>query len=459
MLDHGIKGKTALIAGSEKNLRAGCSALAIACAVWSITPAQAQGVSNEQLFRLVTDLQAKQRSLEIKLKAADAEISRLKGPSGSRGAPQPRPLVTKGDGVMPGAQRGTGPQAVSATNVRLEAGGGYNGRSGFGEISGLLALPLGSAFGFQVDTIGGMASNTALGGAAAHLFWRDPGVGALGLYGSYLYGTGSWGANISGAGNTGMYNAKGGIEGQLYFGRFTLEGLAGVEWNNYSGVGNSFLVASNDKTRFFDDVRLAWYVTDNLKLNIGHRYTSGRNQLVGGAEYLTNFGNTAASLFADAAYGKKADGGFGRSSGNEFSFLAGLRVYFGSSGTNDVSPWLGEKTLIRRDREDYMPTYIGRDAGDLPKARQNTAAGLPGAPGAPGAPGTPGPAGPSGPAGPAGPSGPSGPAGPAGADGAEGPAGPSGPAGPAGPAGPEGPSGPVGPAGPEGASGPPGPSG
>ncbi|MGO4287587.1 hypothetical protein, partial [Bosea sp. TAB14] len=105
MLDHDIISKMALIVRGETNLRAGCSALAIACAVWSIAPAQAQGVSNDQLFKLVTDLQAKQRSLEIKLKAADAEISRLKGPASSRGAPQSRTLVTKGDGHMPAAQR------------------------------------------------------------------------------------------------------------------------------------------------------------------------------------------------------------------------------------------------------------------------------------------------------------------------------------------------------------------
>jgi hypothetical protein len=507
--------------------------LAIACAIWSVTPALAQSVSNDQLFKMISELQARQRSLEGRLKAADAEIGRLKGRGGARGVPPAHGavVVQGGGGVLEpavGLSDAQRTRAVSATNVKLEVGGGTNGHSAFGTIGGSLAVPLGRSLGFQIDGMGGMAANNGLAGAAAHLFWREPMAGAIGLYGSYLYGTGTWGNGLLGVGNTGMYTAKAGVEGQYYFGRFTLQGIVGLEANNFNsnnaflaGIGNSY------KTRFFDDVRLAYYATDNFKLNIGHRYTNGRNQIVGGAEYLMNFGGTAASLFADASYGKRADNGLflgGSRSGNDFSFMAGLRVYFGGSGSapsyppssgmiykSDPAPEpTYGKSLMRRDREDYMPSYLGFDATDLPKATKGIVVGQPGAPGTPGtpgtpgapgapgangqpggqgtpgapgsngangqpgapgsdgvngapgapgapgsdgangAPGTPGDQGPAGSPGATGPAGPAGPPGPPGSDGSPGPDGPPGPPGPAGPSGPIGPEGPEGPAGPAG---------
>ena len=403
----------------KRELRSGCSALAIVCVLGTATPVLAQSASNEELFKLIQELQTKQRALENKLGAANSEIARLKSQqsrnSAHTAAPTGMVVGAQPAGINPGLA-GFGPspdprRAVSTTNVRVEAAGGYNG-SGFGEVGGSLAVPLGDAFGFQIDALGGMAEENGIAGAAAHLFWRDPEVGALGLYGSYLYGTGNWGFDSNGFANSGMYDFKGGVEGQLYLGQFTLQGIVGVEWNNF-GSGDAYTYNGESEARFFDDIRLAWYATDDFKLSIGHRYTNDVNQIVGGLEYLANFGGgTAASLFLDASYStERPDYGYysDRSSGDDFTVLAGIRVYFGSAYTSAPSARTGgyysksdgyiptkapsrpgERSLKQRDRGDLMPSYLGFDVGDLPKARKAAVVGLPGVPGAPGNPGTPG---------------------------------------------------------------------
>lgn len=96
-----------------------------------------------------------------------------------------------------------------------------------------------------------------MAGGAGHLFWRDPAVGVFGLYRSYVYGTGNWGIDAGGFTNSGMFDAKGGLEGQLYFGRLTLQGIAGVEWNNFS-KSTGYFYNGDSEAQFFDDIRLHW---------------------------------------------------------------------------------------------------------------------------------------------------------------------------------------------------------
>ena len=165
----------------------------------------------------------------------------------------------------------------------------------------------------------------------------------------------------------------------------------------------------DDNAGLFAEGRASWYATDNFKVNAGLRYAdafgSDRTEVVGGAEYLTQFSTgTAASIFGDVAF----DVGGNDGGGNDVTVMGGLRFHFGT----------GNKSLIRRDREDYLPTYLGRDAGDLP--RSVNVVGQPGAPGAPGSDGATGPTGPAGPTGPTGPAGPTGPTGPAGPSGSDG---------------------------------------
>ena len=74
-----------------------------------------------------------------------------------------------------------------------------------------ISLPVGHALGLQVDGlfgyIGGDQEGVVTG--AGHLFWRDPGIGLIGGYGSYT----SFGGEE-------FYRYAG--EGQLYLGNFAL---------------------------------------------------------------------------------------------------------------------------------------------------------------------------------------------------------------------------------------------
>lgn len=239
-------------------------------------------------------------------------------------------------------------QAVSAPGLRLDLGTGYNSSSMLGTVGGSYVIPLSTSLGAQVDAIGGAARSNAMIGAAGHLFWRDPQSGSLGAYGSYLYGAGRP-SNI----NSDMHDAKAGIEGSYLVGNFSLQSVAGIEWNNF---GSNF---KRNTSYAFDDTRFNWYATNKLKLNIGNRYTANRSQVVGGADYYTVFGTTPSSLFVDSAYG-------GRNKVNDadngFKITAGVHFYF-DGGSANTSPLLN-------DTQGYMPDYLGSDATDLPKERK-----------------------------------------------------------------------------------------
>ena len=87
------------------------------------------------------------------------------------------------------------------------------------------------------------------------------------------------------------------------------------------------------KTRFFDQVNLAYYLTDDFKAYVGHRYLGGKNALALGGEYGMPLGHgVMASLFAEGRIGED----------DYHGVWAGVRFYFGQN----------DKTLIRRHRED-----------------------------------------------------------------------------------------------------------
>lgn len=419
------------------------------------SPALAQAPSNEDLFRMFQQMQQRQEALEAELKAAKekaakeeaakakTELAELQSRTAATSAREfSHPDTEPVDGWRP-IEVAPVDAAVSAPNFRIGIGGGRNedANVGFGYADGSFALPLGKDLGAQVDFVGGVAGNAGVAGGAAHIFHRDPDRGAIGLYGSFINGFGNY-ATEDGV-VSGVQAVKVGAEGQLYLDRFTLQGIAGSQWNNLDG-----------DTDFFGEGRVAWYADDNFKLNLGYRHDDGflkSRELLGGLDYNVSFGNgTAAQLYGELSYDVSRD--------HNVSFLLGLRFAFGS----------GNKSLIRREREDYLPIYLGRDVAALPKAvRQLPAgaegpAGSPGEPGEPGAPGLPGESGtPGAPGAPGdtGPQGPEGPAGPPGIDGSDGAPGVPGPAGPEGPAGPAGAPGPAGEPGPAGVPGPVGPEG
>lgn len=222
--------------------------------------------------------------------------------------------------------------AVDGLNATVAGfGGAFDGQALYGG-AGSLTVPLGAQFGFQLDALAArvdsrFAGDVAIAGTASHLFWRDPSLGLLGLYGQY--------AHADAFGGFDLY--AGAVEGALYRGRISLEAFAGVEGGSAKVGGTS----SDLSTRFFDVAHLSYYPLDNFRLSIGHMYTGGTHAALFGAEWgFATGGGTMAALFA---HGSVMEGG-------DAGVLGGLRLYFGQR----------DKTLIRRHREDdpHLPIFV-----------------------------------------------------------------------------------------------------
>jgi hypothetical protein len=218
----------------------------------------------------------------------------------------------------------TSTQAVDGINVKFDGFGGTIAKKGFGAGRGVLTVPLGTSLGFQVDALGGTYDGNAFETVAGHLFWRNPSFAMLGLYADQSY--------LDKAGGVQAQHVGG--EGALFLGRWTLGGRAGVEFGNSTSeiVGN--MIETYDvKTRFFDKADLSYYLTDDLKLSIGHRYLGGRNAAALGAEWgFTLPSNAMGALFVETTLGDSdATGVWG-----------GLRIYLGQH----------QKSLMARNRQD-----------------------------------------------------------------------------------------------------------
>jgi hypothetical protein len=214
--------------------------------------------------------------------------------------------------------------AVDGANWKAAGLGGTLANRELYTFQGSYSLPLGDRYGLQLDGIAGTYDARFVGATAAHLFWRDPNRGTLGLFGSITHWDRFGGLNV-------WHFAP---EFEIYAGRWTLQAIAGVETGNSGSqiVGN--LVESFDiPTRFFDKVNLAYYLTDDWKAFVGHRYVGGKNALALGSEFAFRVnGPVMGSLFVEGRIGEE-----------DFKGLwGGLRFYGG----------MKDKTLIQRHRQD-----------------------------------------------------------------------------------------------------------
>jgi hypothetical protein len=205
-----------------------------------------------------------------------------------------------------------------------------------------LTVPLDHQHGAQLDFQGGSLGGNNFGSAVGRAFWRDPQQGLLGVFVSHTVWDRFGGVTAT----------QVGPEFEVYLGRFTVRGVAGAEFgtSSYSvgqplstGVVGPLLVTTLDvsnydvKSRFFDQIDLKYYFTDNWAGYVGHRYVGGRNAAAFGTEYLLPAGGQVASLFVE-----------GRVGGGDFEGVwGGLKFYFGEH----------EKSLIRRDREDTVQPW------------------------------------------------------------------------------------------------------
>lgn len=198
--------------------------------------------------------------------------------------------------------------AVSDINGKIAAGFGSLDDDALAFGAGSLTIPVGQSFGFQVDTLGGTVGGDGAFGVAGHGFWRDPATGLVGLYGSYLHYEG-----------TSRDVAHVGVEGEAYFGRLALEGIAGFEFGN--GDGSAFGSAG-----------VAFYPVDDLRLYAAYRYTDETSIGAFGAEWQPRMAAMPGlALFADGRVGDN----------DNWAAYGGLRFYFGA-----------DKSLIQRHRED-----------------------------------------------------------------------------------------------------------
>ena len=254
--------------------------------------------------------------------------------------------------------------AVSALNAKLELGyawirfgdyiqppAGQHVQTGNIYGVGSVSAPVGRRFGVQVD--GGLLSSISSGdleagappdpvertntayGVGGHFFWRDPEVGLLGAYGHFVrldeeYSSGSFTTNIT----TDAY--RGGVAGEYYWNRLTLEGFAGVDHIRFQerNTGPSTTTTGDTLSGTFMSLRgtAAYYPIDDLRVFAGVKYAFNDLNALAGAEYLFNArSGIAPAVFAEATIGDESA-----------SVRVGLRAYFGPTG----------KSLIDRHRQD-----------------------------------------------------------------------------------------------------------
>ncbi|MFZ1813833.1 MAG: hypothetical protein WBO55_02850 [Rhizobiaceae bacterium] len=224
----------------------------------------------------------------------------------------PTPVAYQG-----GAVDGINFKASAITGVI----GGYTNHMFLASVA--TPLPYLDQFGAQLDFgIGNYRSDYISAAAGLHLFWRDPSVGLVGIYGDWGY------VNPEHAGRVGL-------EASMYNGNWTLEGVAGVTFGQHV------------LTQFFDEVDLAYYFTDNFRASIGHRLTTRGNVGNISFEYMPELGaGNGWSIYGEAEAGEDDYSGA----------WIGLRYSFGTSSAS---------TLKARDRTADPTVRIPRNLASV----------------------------------------------------------------------------------------------
>lgn len=219
--------------------------------------------------------------------------------------------------------------AVDGINFKLSVLGGSYQRNVIGDADnfmfvGSVAAPLFSNnFGIQVDAgLGAYDGSFTSAAAGLHLFWRDPSVGMIGIYGDWGY------VDPEHAGRVG-------VELAAYNDRWSLDVLVGMQFGQHV------------YTDFIDEVDLSYYFTDNTRGSIGHRLTSRGH--VGNLSF--------EHMFTDAQWNGVSL--FGEVEAGEDSYVAGwggIRYSFGTGSWD---------TLIERDRQGDPIVRIPRNLASI----------------------------------------------------------------------------------------------
>ncbi len=216
--------------------------------------------------------------------------------------------------------------AVSGLNGKIAVYGGYQDDEvddgGIFGVLGSVSVPLGHRFGFQADAQVAAVEDDVFGRLGGHLFWRDPSKGLVGIYGA-----------VEGYDDTDMDAWRIALEAEAYLDRITIRGLAGYEAVDLPAA------AGGDEDGVFALADLAYYINDDFRASIGYRHMNDTHMGAAGLEYQLQTGlfGSGTSVFAE-----------GRVGDNDYAAAwAGVRLYLGG----------GEKSLIRRHREDDPPAF------------------------------------------------------------------------------------------------------
>jgi len=217
--------------------------------------------------------------------------------------------------------------AVDGFTSKIDALGGVLSNRAIAGIRGSFSLPLSHSYAVQFDGSLGSYDGNLFGAIGSHWFWRDPGRGLMGLYVSHTFWDTFGGLHAT--------HVAGEIE--YYAGRWTVQGIAGIEFGNAQVAIIGPLIQGFDvKTRAFDMINVNYYWTDDMRVFAGHRYTGGRNALALGGELGFELApKTMGTLFLEARVGER----------NFNGIWGGFRAYFGQR----------DKTLIQRNRQDDDP--------------------------------------------------------------------------------------------------------
>jgi len=197
-------------------------------------------------------------------------------------------------------------KAVSELNSDIAIAGGDRDGSKTFFAEGAVTFPLGDSFGMRIDGTAGVSNGSFLGGAAGHLFWRDPTKGLLGIAGGYT--TAKPKNSIDGSQGTGVFAG----EGEWYLDDVTFSGMAGFQFANKDG-----------KDGFIGGLDVEWYPTQDLLLSVGFESNPENNTLGRvGFEYRPGFeAIPGLTFFTEGAFG---DNNYNR-------VYAGIRIFFGPS--------------------------------------------------------------------------------------------------------------------------------
>lgn len=224
--------------------------------------------------------------------------------------------------------------AVSALNGEVGImGGQYDGSAAF-MVEGALSVPLTDQVGARWDALAGTVYGVTVGGAAGHLFWRDPEFALMGVAGGVLFSS----APLVGSARQIAVIA---VEAEAYLDDLTISGIAGFQLTD--SPGNDGAVGRLD---------LEWYPTEDLMFSGGIE-TNPQVGMLGrlGVEYRPAFeALPGLSVFAEGAVGSQ---GYHR-------VLGGIRFYFGES-----------ETLQAKHRQDTFRTHLlpTRMIDSLPSSR------------------------------------------------------------------------------------------